>query len=125
MQTRGSKTRGGLARRRCAVALVAFGLLAAGCIPEGTHTVSSFGAGGMSPGLWRSLGTNPGRARAFPAGCGWGTGQRPHASSLGDGGPIYAEIRPADSEIWVSDQCLPFWQEPGPFAKPLATPGQP
>ena len=21
--------------------------------------------------------------------------------------------------------CLPFWQDPGPYAKPLATPGQP
>ena len=45
------------ARARWLVAVAAVGLVAAGCIPTGNHTVSSFGAGGVSPGLYRTLGS--------------------------------------------------------------------
>jgi hypothetical protein len=115
----------GRARRGWLVVLVALvSLAAAGCIPPGTHTVSSFGAGGVSPGLWRSLGggEEPGPF-PFSGGCTWGTPG--HYRGGGSGGPVYAEIRSTDSEIWVSGRCAPFWQVPGPFARPLATPGKP
>jgi hypothetical protein len=39
-------------------------------------------------------------------------------------GPVWAEIAPTDHEF-VTSGCFPFWQEPGPFAKPLHTPGAP
>lgn len=113
--------RGSTRLRWWLLGLAALGLLAAGCIPAGTHTVSSFGAGGVSPGLWRSLGGD---------GCYWarlanfsGGVDSIIANHLGKG-PTYVQIEASDAGFEQS-RCVPFWQEPGPFAKPLATPGQP
>ena len=115
------------------MAVAAVGLIAAGCIPAGTHAVSSFGAGGVSRGLYRTLGSNSPRAST----CNWdrrdsqGTvlGQRRFDPVPGAGlsatltGPLYAEILPSDASF-SSVGCVTFWKVPSPWSKPLATPGQ-
>jgi heat shock protein HslJ len=90
------------------------GLVAlAGCIPPGAHTVSSFGAGGISPGLWRTLGGTPS--------CLWfrrAPGGGIIAAGLSSGGPRYVQVLSTDGEF---DQynCVTFWGQPGPFSKAL------
>jgi hypothetical protein len=115
-------------RARCAwiLALVAvFAFMAVGCIPAGTYTVSSFGAGGVPPGLYHSLG--PAKVGGACDGLTslWYPGSPTVPSYLFSlQGPAWVEISPQDPSF-QTEGCFPFWQEPGPFARPLATPGQP
>jgi hypothetical protein len=105
---------------RALAVIVTCAWLAAGCIPAGTHSVSSFGAGGVSPGVWHSLGpVRPG------APCHWHTGSVVDLvlpQVLSDEGPVWLEIAASDREL-TTDGCFPFWQEPGPFARSLHEPG--
>jgi len=110
-------------QRRLGLAMVvaAFGLVAAGCIPSGTHPISSFGAGGVSPGLYRSLGKT-----AAADACVWSQGvpaQTPRGGGGSADGPVYMEIV-STTDVEISG-CITFWKVPGPWDRPLATPGQP
>jgi hypothetical protein len=102
------------ARGWLAVMVAVFGLLA-GCIPQGNHTVSSFGAGGISPGLWRTLGGDT---------CSWAR-REANGTALSQGlahtGPRSVQVDPSDGSF-EQQGCLPFWQQPGPFATPLRDP---
>jgi hypothetical protein len=95
----------------------------AGCIGPGTHPVTQQVQNGtIGVGLWRSLGGDAcywARLRAF-------SGQPGDviADDLSHDGPRYVQVLPTDAGFEQSG-CLPFWQEPGAFARPLATPGQP
>ncbi len=95
--------------------VVGVAVLAAGCIPQGTHTVSSFGAGGISPGLWRTLGGNP---------CQWtrrATGGSVIAADVSVGGPRYVQVEASDGSF-TQQGCVTFWSQPGPFSKALHDP---
>jgi hypothetical protein len=100
--------------------LAAAAVSLAGCISPGFHNVTETPHDGtVTPGLWRTLGgtncsyawTSPGLPFFFP-------------SQIGAEGPQLVEIAPPAS-LFVSNGCAPWWQEPGPFARPLATPGAP
>jgi hypothetical protein len=103
----------------CLVSMLAL----AGCLAPGTRSVgSNLGAGQTPPGLWRTIGGES---------CYWArlrglSGQSGDiiASSLTHGGPRYVRVLNSDA-AFETKGCVPFWQEPGPFAKPLAVPGQP
>jgi len=110
-------------RRRWRVAslVVFFGLFAVGCIPSGTHPITSFGDGGVSQGLYRSLGKT-----ADADTCVWSQGypsQTPRGGGESTDGPVYMEIVNA-FEVEISG-CITFWKVPSPWDRPLATPGQP
>ena len=95
----------------CSVAL-------AGCFGNGVHRVGSpLTSQQMPPGLWRSLGGSQ---------CSWARvgGSTVTGTSTHTNGPQYVQIQGSDVGLTV-DQCLPFWQDPGPFARPLAQPGSP
>ena len=84
--------------------------------------MSSFGAGGVSPGLYHSLG-------AGNAPCEWSREGQPGESGGATVftphlGPIWAQIHATDTKF-ENRGCLTFWQEPGPWAKQLTTPGEP
>jgi hypothetical protein len=98
------------------------GLLAAACAGPGIYATGSLGSGGLPPGLWRTIGGDAcywARLQAF-------SGQPGDviADDLSHRGPRYVQISATDAGF-EQRGCLPFWQEPGHFAKPLATPGQP
>jgi hypothetical protein len=105
------------------VLLVAAGALVLGaCAPQGVYPIGNPGAGGLPSGLWRTLGGDAcywARLRAF-------SGQPGDviADDLSHGGPRYVQIQPTDKGFKQTG-CLPFWQEPGPFARPLVSAGQP
>jgi hypothetical protein len=94
-----------------------------GCINPGTHPVTAtIQKDTAAVGLWRTLGGDAcywARLRAFS-----GQPDDVIADDLSHGGPRYAQILPTDAGFKQSG-CLPFWQEPGPWARPLATPGEP
>jgi Glycosyl hydrolases family 43 len=95
----------------CTVAL-------AGCFGNGVHRVGSpLTSQQMPPGLWRSLGGSE---------CSWARvgGSAVTGTSTHTNGPQYVQIDGSDAGLTV-DKCLPFWQDPGPFARPLAQPGSP
>ena len=102
-----------------AVAAVAL----AGCLGPGTYPVrQNLHNGTAAVGLWRTPGSDAcywARLRVF-------SGQPGDiiADDFSHGGPRYVQILPTDAGFKQSG-CLPFWQEPGPFARPLAKPGQP
>jgi heat shock protein HslJ len=99
------------------------GLIAlAGCIPPGAHTVSSFGAGGISPGLYRTLG-------GAPAGnpCVWIRGDASGhliAFDVSTGGPRYAQVLSTDASFFQAN-CVTFWLQPSVFSKALHNPADP
>lgn len=100
------------------VALSAVAL--SGCFGPGLHPVGNpLTSTQMPPGLWRSLGGS---------GCQWSRIQNGAPAIAGksthDNGPQYAQIAASDIGF-ASSNCLPFWQHPGPFARPLAQPGSP
>ena len=113
------------ARRARVLALVAvLAFVAVGCIPASTDAkVTGFANGGVSPGLWHSLGAN---GTNLWGDCGWS--RTTASNTLGalwvepGQGPIWMEILPSDLRVRTSN-CWPFWQEPGPFARRFATPG--
>ena len=109
---------------RAAMLVGAFALFAVGCIPAGSHTVSSFGAGGVSPGLYRSLGKT-----ADSENCTWrqsfesfGT---PFFTGGSSDGPVYMELTGGGNVYLTVTGCITFWKVPSPWDRPLATPGQP
>ncbi len=110
-------------RTRAIMLLVAAGALAlAACVPVGVYSVGNPGAGGLPSGLWRSLGGDAcywARLRAFS-----GAPGDVIADDLSHGGPRYVQIAANDAGFRQTG-CYAFWQEPGPYARPLATPGQP
>jgi hypothetical protein len=103
------------------VVVAAAGLLS-GCIGDGTHPVTStLQNGTLTPGLWRTL-------RGWQCSYWYTlkndpTGTNYYSDSQSEG-PQLLEVTSAMATVTVHN-CVPFWQEPGPFAKPLATPGQP
>ncbi len=105
----------------CGLAVAAIAL--AGCLGAGTYPVTEHVQNGTAGvGLWRTLGGDAcywARLRAF-------SGQPGDviADDLSHGGPRYVQILPTDAGFKQTG-CLTFWQEPGPWAQPLATPGQP
>jgi hypothetical protein len=117
------------------VAVAAVGLVAAGCIPSGSYDVASSGFGKVSPGLYRTAGTDPNSLAV--GGCFW---RRKDASGafLGQGpfttpepfaglnatetGPQYVEILPTDAGF-ESTACQLWWKVP--WAKSSVTPGAP
>ena len=111
-------------RRRAATLVAAFALFAVGCIPAGSHTVSSFGAGGVSPGLYRSLGKT-----ADSENCTWTQSPQSFGTPfLGGGssdGPVYMELTGLGNGYLTVTGCITFWKVPSPWDRPLATPGQP
>jgi hypothetical protein len=96
----------------CVVALT-------GCFGEGIHRVGSpLTSVQMPPGLWRSLGGD---------GCSWSrinASQGIAGTSTHGTGPQYMQVAPDDTGTTIHN-CLPFWQQPGAFARPLVQPGQP
>ncbi len=100
------------------VALSAVGLT--GCFGPGLYTVGEPLTGTqMPPGLYRSLGGSD---------CTWKRIDRSSRTVVGTNlrtnGPQYLQVEPSDFGAAVGS-CLPFWQHPGAFQKPLAQPGNP
>jgi len=112
------KPRGGLL---LGVAVVV--ALATGCLREGTYQVTPVLQNGTATaGLWHSLGGD---------GCYWermsgfsGSVDDIIANSFSSGGPRWVEIKAGDAGFQTSG-CFPFVLEPGPYARPFATPGSP
>jgi hypothetical protein len=122
-------------KMRWLVAVAAMGLLVAGCIPGGTYEVATSGFGKVSPGLYRTLGTdhvtggwcNWQRLDASGAVVGQGPWVPP-APYAGDSatetGPLYTDILPSDA-TFTSHSCALFWKVSSPGSNPQATPGEP
>src|SRR5205823_4675546 len=45
-------------------------------------------------------------------------------SNVRTNGPQYLQSEPSDVGVFIGN-CLPFWQQPGPFARALVQPGAP
>jgi hypothetical protein len=110
------------ARRWALVLVASAGLVLAACAGPGVYPTGNLGTGGLPPGLWRTVGGDAcywARLRGF-------SGQPGDviADDFSHGGPRYVRISPNDAGFKQSG-CLPFWQDPGPYAKPLSTPGRP
>jgi hypothetical protein len=109
--------------RRVLIGVAAVALLASGCLREGTYQVTPVLQNGTaSPGLWHSLGGD---------GCYWerlsgfsGDVNDIIANDFSSGGPRWVEIKSGDAGFSTSG-CYPFVLEPGPYARPFATPGSP
>lgn len=107
------------------VSLALTACLLAGCLGPGQHPITAtLRNGTISGGLWRTLGGEDCRWNVQVLrwwGGGWPAGAE---------GPQLAEI-PQISEsseglaAFNTSGCSAWWREPGPFARPLATPGQP
>ena len=86
------------------------------CFGNGLHAVGTpLTSTQMPPGLWRSLGGN--QCTWARVGTGGVTGRNIRTS-----GPQYMQVEPGDVGTAIGD-CVPFWQQPGPFATPLVQPG--
>ncbi len=96
----------------CAVALT-------GCFGAGTYRVTTpLRSTQMPPGLWRSLGGSACTWTRYTA------GSQVAGSNVRTNGPQYVQLPATDTSFSVGN-CLPFWQQPGGFARPLAQPGSP
>ena len=88
-----------------------------GCFGPGIHPVGTpLTSTQMPPGLWRSLGGNQ---------CTWArvrSGGVTAGRNIRTNGPQYMQVEPGDVGAAIGS-CVPFWQQPGPFAKPLVQPG--
>ena len=99
------------------VGLAIGSLVLTACFGPGFHTVASpLTSTQMPPGLWRSLGGNQCTWTRVAAG-GVTTGR-----NIRTNGPQYMQVEPSDVGTSIGS-CVPFWQQPGPFAKPVVQPG--
>jgi hypothetical protein len=99
------------------VGLAIGSLVLTACFGPGFHAVGSpLTSTQMPPGLWRSLGGNQCTWARVAAG-GVTTGR-----NIRTNGPQYMQVEPGDVGTAIGN-CVPFWQHPGPFAKPLVQPG--
>ena len=87
------------------------------CFGPGFHAVGTpLMHNQMPPGLWRSLGGDQ---------CTWArvrTNGALAGRNIRTNGPQYMQVDVGDVGTAIGS-CLPFWQQPGPFAKPLVQPG--
>lgn len=129
--------------RRVILAAIAGTVLLTGCLnsknlPDGYRVTPTLQNGTASPGLWRTLGSVTPPNIYGIASCGWlrtsallppGTDVLTSPDVIahewdGPTGPQYVEIKPTDIGFYTQG-CFPWWQDGGPFSRPLATPGQP
>lgn len=109
------------ARRRTmllVLGVAAAALALTGCFGRGMWpTAAPLTSTQMPPGLWRSVGGSA---------CTWArvAGGTTVGRNIRTNGPQYMQIEPSDSGVAIGD-CVPFWQEPGPIARPIAQPGSP
>lgn len=102
---------------------LAVAVFASACVRPGTWPIGSPGAGGALPGIYRTLGGG---------GCYWerrrdlsGDFSAIIANGFSSWEPQYVEVKASDAGF-STNGCINWWRYPdGPFAMPLATPGQP
>jgi hypothetical protein len=106
-------------RRYSALAAVVVASVAlAGCFGAGIRSVGSpLTSVQMPPGLWRSLGGSD---------CTWTRVRNGTPAVAGTNvrtnGPQYMQLEASDKGVAIGN-CLPFWQQPGAFARPMVQPG--
>jgi hypothetical protein len=98
------------------VGLAIASLVLTACFGPGLHSVGTpLTSTQMPPGLWRSLGGND---------CTWARVRATGVAgrNIRTKGPQYMQVDVGDKGTAIGN-CFPFWQQPGPFAKPFAQPG--